>query len=359
MMKTPRVTGAVLAGFAIITLSAVWAPAEERPGFETYVVRKGDTLSRIAGRIFGDAKRWREILKENPQVTNANRIFPGDSLLVPVPMTAQQGEGDDLAAGAGADLSAAEEVPVPTGEQEAAANVPAVPVVEVPELPVEQARAATVINPRLYRSAGYIASDLPVLAIVASQDERTLLGSGDAAIVNAPIPPGRRFTVVQADRRVFHPKTGEYLGWLTRVLGAAEVTCSGERTSTVMLSGLSDVAGVGDYLVPLDPNDTLEDNVLAGKIKPECVSAGACDGVVVAFNENRLSAVEQEIVYIDRGTSSGVAPGQRFTIYREIAPEGRITVGAVQILRAGERTATALITTSIQEVQLGDLLRAP
>ena len=55
----------------------------ERPGFETYVVRHGDTLSGIAGRVFGDPKRWREIQKENPQVTNPNRIYPGQVLVVP------------------------------------------------------------------------------------------------------------------------------------------------------------------------------------------------------------------------------------------------------------------------------------
>jgi hypothetical protein len=62
-------------------------------------------------------------------------------------------------------------------------------------------------------------------------------------------------------------------------------------------------------------------------------------------------------VYIDRGTSTGIVPGHRFTIYREVAPEGRITVGELQVLRVGVRTSTALITKSFREVQVGDLLR--
>ena len=104
-MKTGRIgIGAVVAGLAMITLFAVSAAAAERPGFETYVVRRGDTLSKISGRVYGDVGRWREILKENPQVTNANRIYPGDTLLVPVPATAAPAGGSDrgLSARAGA-----------------------------------------------------------------------------------------------------------------------------------------------------------------------------------------------------------------------------------------------------------------
>ena len=368
---------AVVAGFALLTLSAVSAAGAERPGFETYVVRSGDTLSEISGRVFGDVKRWREILKENPQVTNANRIFPGDTLFVPVPVTAAPagGTGGGLAASAGAGAVAGSvrtETAAPaaaTGGQVAGGETPvpeAAPVSgagsdrapEVPALPVAAARPVALVSPALYRSAGFIAEMLPAIAIVASQDERLLLGTDDAAIVNAPLSPGARFTVVRADRRVFHPVTGASLGWLIRILGSAESTCRGERTTTVALRAMNDAASVGDYLIPIDANDVLGQNILADRVQPDCVAAGACDGVVVAFNEDRLSVGEQELVYIDRGSSSGVAPGRRFTIYREIAPEGRIMVGELQVLRAGLHTATAVITTSVQEVQVGYLLRA-
>ena len=146
-----------------------------------------------------------------------------------------------------------------------------------------------------------------------------LLTTGDAAIVNAPVTPGRRFTVVRADRRVFHPLTGQYLGWLTAGLGTAEVTCRGERTSTVVLHGMRDAAGVGDYLVPFDPNDVLEENVLPGKIS-RGASRRPADAVIVAFDEDRLAVGEQELAYIDRGTASGVAPGQALHVYRRDLP---------------------------------------
>lgn len=365
--------GAAVVGFAMFTLSAVSTPAAQRPGYETYVVRSGDTLAKISGRVFGDARRWREILKDNPQVTNANLIFPGDTLLVPVPETAvSAGEtGGGLTARAGADTGrsdadsgsvgtevaasdqgtaesgAAAEAGSRTGD-EAMAEV----AVAAPEPPI------AVVSPALYRSAGYITDKLPPLAIVASQDDRILLGTNDAAIVNAPIAPGTLFTLVRANRRIFHPVTGAYLGWLVRILGSAEVTCRGERTSTVVLRTTNDAVGIGDYLLPIDPNDVLEQNVLAGKMQPECIPAGACDGVIVAFNEERDAVGEQELAYIDIGTAAGVTPGRRFTIYREFAPEGRIPVGELQVLRTGVQTSTALITTSFREVQVGNFLRA-
>jgi hypothetical protein len=87
------------------------------------------------------------------------------------------------------------------------------------------------------------------------------------------------------------------------------------------------------------------------------VAGGVADGVIVAFEEDRPMAGEQEFAYIDRGASC-VAPGRRLTIYRDTSREGRTAIGELLVLRAGERTSTALITTSLREVEVGDLLRA-
>jgi hypothetical protein len=376
MRKTTIGMGAVVVGLAMLTLTAVSSPAAQQPGFETYVVRKGDTLAKISERVYGDQKRWREILKDNPQITNANLIFPGDTLLVPVPQTAAPAAepGGDLAARAGVEAGApaavrteAVAVPAATNDQalvaagsgaEAGAEDGADTAAAAPETPAERSQPLAVVNPALYRSAGSIGERLPAIAIIATQDNRIMLGINDTATVNAPLLPGTRFTLVRASRRIYHPVTGASLGWLIRVLGTAEVTCRGERTSTVALRTTNDAVGVGDYLVPIDPNDVLEQNALAGKVQAECIPAGARDGVIVAFDEDWGAVGEQALAYIDLGSAAGVTPGRRFTIYREIAPEGPVTVGELQVLRAGVKTSTALITTSIREVQVGYFLRA-
>lgn len=58
-------------------------PAAPVPG-RTYVVVKGDTLSQIAEREYGDASRWREIYQANrATIKNPNLIYPGQKLRLP------------------------------------------------------------------------------------------------------------------------------------------------------------------------------------------------------------------------------------------------------------------------------------
>jgi nucleoid-associated protein YgaU len=47
------------------------------------IVRKGDTLSRIAETQFGHASYWACVARANPAVRDANLIFAGQSLLLP------------------------------------------------------------------------------------------------------------------------------------------------------------------------------------------------------------------------------------------------------------------------------------
>jgi nucleoid-associated protein YgaU len=62
--------------------SAPAAATAAKPAARTYVVRSGDTLSRIAAAELGDAERWREIAAANPRV-DPNRLFVGAQLALP------------------------------------------------------------------------------------------------------------------------------------------------------------------------------------------------------------------------------------------------------------------------------------
>ena len=69
----------------------VVAPAEVKPAASvqparTYTVRAGDTLSRIAGSVYGDAGLWKKIYEANrEQMKTESDIQVGQTLVIPNP----------------------------------------------------------------------------------------------------------------------------------------------------------------------------------------------------------------------------------------------------------------------------------
>lgn len=56
------------------------APSAQR----TYTVQKGDSLSKIAKQVYGDAKQWRKIAEANKdKIKNPDLIQPGWVLVIP------------------------------------------------------------------------------------------------------------------------------------------------------------------------------------------------------------------------------------------------------------------------------------
>ena len=65
------------------------APAATQPtgafgSGKTYVVVKGDSLSKIAKREYGDANKWRTIYEANKElISDPDLIYPGQELKIP------------------------------------------------------------------------------------------------------------------------------------------------------------------------------------------------------------------------------------------------------------------------------------
>lgn len=60
------------------------APTPVAPAFKTYVVQKGDSLSKIAKHEYGDASKWKKIFEANQDIIkNPDLIHPGQSLKIP------------------------------------------------------------------------------------------------------------------------------------------------------------------------------------------------------------------------------------------------------------------------------------
>jgi len=51
---------------------------------QTYIVKPGDSLSKIAKELLGDANRWKEIFEANKDtLKDPNLIHPGQELRIP------------------------------------------------------------------------------------------------------------------------------------------------------------------------------------------------------------------------------------------------------------------------------------
>ncbi len=352
MVRVAALIVVVLAALPAVLLPAGTAVCAEELKDNIYVVRSGDTLSGIAGRLLDDPKRWPEILKANPQVRDGNMIFPGDTLTIPLP------ELEPIAISTGSEEAPSEPyepLPVapPEAEEVAAEPEPAEPA----DLLVERVKPLPTISQATYRAAGYITTDLPETSIVASLDSKKSLVEGDEVIIGTSAEEGTAFTVVRPTQQVYHPHTGEYLGWVVRILGWAEVNCRNDRTSRAILSDTVDAVHVGDLIVPFDPEDVLEDNILRGKQPKFCLTEGA-GGYIVASQEVKRSLGEGDIVFLDQGRQSGVEPGDQFVIYRKTVPEGINVIGQVQILKVGERTSTAFVINSMRAIEVPDAVQA-
>jgi len=52
--------------------------------YETYEVKAGDSLSKIAKRLLGDGNAWKKIFDANTDILrDPNKIYPGQKLKIP------------------------------------------------------------------------------------------------------------------------------------------------------------------------------------------------------------------------------------------------------------------------------------
>lgn len=78
--QTARLNAAITSGSAA---RAAGGQTNQPSKQKTYVVKAGDTLSRIAARVLGNYKRWTEIKTLNPAVTDPDKLTVGQRIRLP------------------------------------------------------------------------------------------------------------------------------------------------------------------------------------------------------------------------------------------------------------------------------------
>lgn len=317
-------------------------------------VQQGDTLWDLSGTYYGDTYQWPRLWSYNPHVTNPHWIYPGDIVYLK-PTT--QVPGGETAGRPGQELETVAQVP---GEPAQGMYLPL---------------------------GGFVAKEQVeyVGRIVASPKEANMLGEFDRAWVGfgddsytekekdeideddryafkdpGKVNKGDKFAVVREAGPVVDSE-GNTIGYKYVVLGAIEITETNEK--------YLDEAKVTKSWKEMYRNDMLlpfERQVRV--VEPAEATEDTVAEIVDTLELGSLFG-EHHYVFINKGAADGIRMGNRLFVYQQDeglhfeAVDGEVSeeipwqrVGQVLVVDVRENYATAVVTDSRKELNIGDRL---
>jgi hypothetical protein len=337
------------------------APAAERPapqlgpvGYDSqghqgrvHTVVRGDTLWAISNAYLATPWVWPSIWKDNGDIENPHRIYPGDRIwITPSEMRRLSAEeADQMLAN-------------PPASQAPAAVEDAVPGMETPPaVPARMVRVpwretAGLISPEVYKASASVVSRVPE-RLLMSQEDAVYIGLGEDEV-----KVGDQFTLFRTEGKVVDPDTGALLGYHVDFVGWAKVEETAPETSLARIRMSTGEIEVGDRVMPREP--------LPPEI--EVKATPSVDGKITFFANRRVEMGMQDFVYLNRGTLDGLEVGSPLEVYRaghqateptrdeKVAVPDRV-VAKMLVVRTEEQTAVAMVTSSQTELELGDHFR--
>ncbi len=168
-----------------------------------------------------------------------------------------------------------------------------------------------------------------------------LKNPGEAAI-------GDLFTVFKRVRKVFHPGTGQYMGYLISRLAVVQVIQVDQELTTARALRAFGASAPGDPVVKF----TMPTSDDAAAIP----ASSDVTGMVIELQADlEMTLVAQRnIVYLDRGSEDGLRPGDRMELIRYGGGLPPRNVGEAKVLSTQGQTSTALVTKSVSRILKGD-----
>jgi len=330
---------------------------------DSHTVVRGDTLWDISKLFLRSPWRWPELWGMNlDQIKNPHLIYPGQKLFL-----VKVGDRAMLRVGQ------------PVGGTDQPGTVKLSPRVRaetldngaIPSIPLH------LIGPFLNEAVVFSTNELSTAPrIVASQEGRVLLSRGETAYVRGDLKGNRDFRVFREAIPLKDPDSGEVLGYEARYVGTAEFVRDGGLQAsldgksaqivpaTFKMTGIRQEAGVGDRLAPVPPRDY-------AAYVPHAPSQPIKGRIITIYGE-AISAGQNQIVTINRGSNDGVERGHVMALWRDGArvpdttdsakplmklPDERI--GTLFIFRVFDRVSYALIIQSEDPVKPGDRFSQP
>jgi chemotaxis protein MotB len=182
--------------------------------------------------------------------------------------------------------------------------------------------------------------------------DRMILGRNDVFYLKLKNPSevavGDLFTVFKRSRKVFHPGTGQYMGYLITRLAVLQVV----QVDT-MLTTARALRAYGT-VAPGDPVQKF--SLPTSDEAASAPASGDVSGMVVEFQADMgmTLVAQRNIVYLDRGSEDGLKAGDRVDLVRYGGGLPSRRVGEVKVLSTEGHSATALVTKSTSRILKGD-----
>jgi hypothetical protein len=218
--------------------------------------------------------------------------------------------------------------------------------------------------------------------IVATQEGRVVVSTGETAYVRGDMGDNKQFQVFREPKPLRDPATKEVLGYEAMFVGKAVLSQvgkeeAGEKSgwmgssseptiipSSVVITGVRMEANVGDRLSPIPPRDF--------EASAPHAPSSPISGQVVSLYGEALSAGQNQIVALSRGARDGVERGHVMVLWRagttrvDKTDPDRPTIrlpderqGLLYVFRVFDKMSYGLILSVQEPVKPGDRFTNP
>ena len=326
---------------------------------DTYTVKRGDTLWDISKLFLKSPWRWPELWGMNlQQIRNPHLIYPGQMLYLDKSNGRARLRMGQAVGGDGT-VKLSPRIRSEALGDGAIASIP-----------------FNLIEPFLNEAIIFQGNELEAAPrIVAAQEGRVLLSRGETAYVRGELGSDRVFRIFREAKPLKDPGTGLILGYEAAYVGAAEYVRQGEtRTgadgkpeivpATFVVTSTRQEANVGDRLSPVPAREF-------SNYAPHAPAA-ALSGQIVSIYGDGLSAGQNQIVSLNRGTADGMERGHVLALWsagakvldRTDPARPNLTLpderhGLLFVFRVFDRMSYALILSVKDPVKAGDRFTQP
>ncbi len=332
------------------------APAKDEAPGTVHTVVRGDTLWDLSQTYLGSPWYWPKVWSYNPQIANPHWIYPGNQVRF------HNGNGEEPAGRVdveGEPLTESDLSAVEPAEDEGVAMIGLKPY---------QPKG----HEKLPREGFVTDRELDQLGVIyKSFAETQMLTTGDIVYLKFRDPStavvGKDYLVYRPERKVYHPRTGRFVGYLTVLLGQARVLQTDDPNYIrARISETTKPMYRGDYVGPPGEAMVLTVAPVANTNSKEL------EGAVIASMGPYATTIsaERAQVIVDLGSADGLVPGNTLTIIRQADPldQGvdpaanqdvrlpREEIGRCIAAEVKEHASTCMLMRTAREIVAGDRL---